>query len=160
MINTWKALNRKRQKEQPVDEMKVLVNLIGEVYKRYWNPWLQCNRWKLTVSDDFREAVRKRFPWDPNPIMSMICKRINREDNFISLYRYGKADINSGCVLSYNLGWNNYYYMVLWDVNIDYNEARVIYWYPTLINKLFVNWEYEKLKKSIDLFCKTLTKKE
>ena len=150
---------KEKVERKNISEMNMLVKHIWEIYKRYWNPWLECNRRKLSVSDEFRESIYKYFPNDPNPVMSLIYNRLWKDSWFISIYRFSRRDVNSWCVMSYNLWWNNYYYMVLWDANINYSEAKVIYWYPVAINNLFVKWDFEKIQESIDLFCETIKNK-
>ena len=84
------------------------------VYDRYGSPWAVCNRWKLWVSDEFRQHMIERYPWDPNPIMTMIQRKTWQTSKFLSLYRYWKTDIQSWAVLSFSPQWtSDYYYMVM-----------------------------------------------
>jgi len=131
------------------------------VYRRYWNPWAVCNRWKLWVSDEFRQHMMERYPEDPNPIMTMIQRRTWKTNKFLSIYRYWKTDIQSWAVLSFSPQWtSDYYYMVMNWARIHYNEARVIYSYPSIINKLFINNDDKKIENAIDLFVESIIVKE
>ena len=127
------------------------------VYDRYGSPWAVCNRWKLWVSDEFRQHMIERYPWDPNPIMTMIQRKTWQTSKFLSLYRYWKTDIQSWAVLSFSPQWtSDYYYMVMNWARIHYDEARIIYSYPSILNKLFINNDDKKIENAIDLFINTI----
>ena len=127
------------------------------VYDRYGSPWAVCNRWKLWVSDEFRQHMMERYPWDPNPIMTMIQRKTWQTSKFLSLYRYWKTDIQSWAVLSFSPQWtSDYYYMVMNWARIHYDEARIIYSYPSILNKLFINNDDKKIENAIDLFINTI----
>ena len=136
---------------------KAIQDAIWLVYRRYWSPWAVCNRWKLWASDEFRQHMMEKYPWDPNPIMTMIQKRTGKTSKFVSLYRYWKTDILSWAVLSFSPQWtSNYYYMVMDWARINYDEARIIYSYPSILNRLFINNDDKKIENAIDLFINTI----
>lgn len=127
------------------------------VYDRYGSPWAVCNRWKLWASDEFRQHIMERYPWDPNPIMTMIQRKTWQTSKFLSLYRYWKTDIQSWAVLSFSPQWtSDYYYMVMNWARIHYNEARIIYSYPSILNRLFINNDDKKIENAIDLFIESV----
>lgn len=147
-INVEKKLDKKNE---------VIQDALWLVYRRYWNPWAVCNRWKLWTSDEFRQHMMERYPEDPNPIMTMIQRRTWKTNKFLSIYRYWKTDIQSWAVLSFSPQWtSDYYYMVMNWARIHYNEAKVIYSYPSILNKLFINNDDKKIENAIDLFVETI----
>lgn len=147
-INVEKKLDKKNE---------AIQDALWLVYRRYWNPWAVCNRWKLWTSDEFRQHMMERYPEDPNPIMTMIQRKTWQTNKFLSIYRYWKTDIQSWAVLSFSPQWtSDYYYMVMNWARIHYNEARVIYSYPSIINRLFINNDDKKIENAIDLFVETI----
>lgn len=134
-----------------------IQDALRQVYDRYGSPWAVCNRWKLWVSDEFRQHMMERYPWDPNPIMTMIQRKTWQTSKFLSLYRYWKTDIQSWAVLSFSPQWtSDYYYMVMNWARIHYNEARIIYSYPSILNRLFINNDDKKIENAIDLFIESV----
>ena len=150
-------MNRKAVEKKYNKRAESIQDALQLVYDRYGSPWAVCNRWKLWVSDEFRQHMMERYPWDPNPIMTMIQKKTWQTSKFLSLYRYWKTDIQSWVVLSFSPQWtSDYYYMVMNWARIHYNEARIIYSYPSILNRLFINNDDKKIENAIDLFIESV----
>lgn len=150
-------MNRKTIEKKYNKRAESIQDALQLVYDRYGSPWAVCNRWKLWVSDEFRQHMMERYPWDPNPIMTMIQKKTWQTSKFLSLYRYWKIDIQSWAVLSFSPQWtSDYYYMVMNWARIHYNEARIIYSYPSILNRLFINNDDKKIENAIDLFIESV----
>ena len=150
-------MNRKAVEKKYNKRAESIQDALQLVYDRYGSPWAVCNRWKLWVSDEFRQHMMERYPWDPNPIMTMIQKKTWQTSKFLSLYRYWKTDIQSWAVLSFSPQWtSDYYYMVMNWARIHYNEARIIYSYPSILNRLFINNDDKKIENAIDLFVESI----
>ena len=150
-------MNRKAVEKKYNKRAESIQDALQLVYDRYGSPWAVCNRWKLWVSDEFRQHMMERYPWDPNPIMTMIQKKTWQTSKFLSLYRYWKTDIQSWAVLSFSPQWtSDYYYMVMNWARIHYNEARIIYSYPSILNRLFINNDDKKIENAIDLFIESV----
>lgn len=156
----WKYVE-KRLDKKIIHKDECIQEALRQVYDRYGSPWAVCNRWKLWASDEFRQHMVEKYPWDPNPIMTMIQKRTGEKSKFISLYRYGKTDIRSWAVLSFSPQWtSDYYYMVMNWARVRYDEAKIIYSYPSILNKLFINNDDKKIENAIDLFVESIIVKE
>lgn len=150
-------MNRKAVEKKYNKRAESIQDALQLVYDRYGSPWAVCNRWKLWVSDEFRQHMIERYPWDPNPIMTMIQRKTWQTSKFLSLYRYWKTDIQSWAVLSFSPQWtSDYYYMVMNWARIHYNEARIIYSYPSILNRLFINNDDKKIENAIDLFIESI----
>lgn len=150
-------MNRKAVEKKYNKRAESIQDALQLVYDRYGSPWAVCNRWKLWVSDEFRQHMIERYPWDPNPIMTMIQRKTWQTSKFLSLYRYWKTDIQSWAVLSFSPQWtSDYYYMVMNWARIHYNEARIIYSYPSILNRLFINNDDKKIENAIDLFIESV----
>lgn len=151
-----KSVEKSMSKKIIQEDERIQIAL-RQVYDRYGSPWAVCNRWKLWASDEFRQHIIDKYPWDPNPIMTMIQRKTWETNKFLSLYRYWKTDIQSWAVLSFSPEWtSNYYYMVMNWARIHYDEAKIIYSYPSILNKLFINNDDKKIENAIDLFIESI----
>lgn len=157
---SWKSRKKKNIQIKQSEEYK-LIRDIWLVYERCWDLSLNCNRWKLNSNKEFAAALFK-WQWnESNPIMKLINDKLWDNDKlYTSLYKYDNALLESWNVLSYVSYWRHAVYVVLDKSEVDNSNAIQSYWYTTLINRLIVKWECRKIEKAIDLFCKTLKKKE
>lgn len=162
--NTWKWLKmaiKKWNKEHKRVLLGKLVSDIKLVYERCTSLWLECNRWKFLKYDkDFEENIRLRMQNESNPIVKKINDKLWVNGLYTSLYRHRKWELESWAVMSYKADIYYYNYVVLNNSAVNYNEAKIIYWYPSSIKKEIVKWNFKIVEKAIDLFCETIKKEE
>lgn len=133
-----------------------LLKDIAEVYKRYTDLSETKHRWKNNCTKDFKEAIKARKPNDFNPVVNMMLNKVWVEDKlYASIYMIPRFYSDQWVALSYRIR-ADYIYVPYNISRINIEECNIIYSYPASIKEMIVKWDFTKLEKAIDLFCKTL----
>lgn len=158
-----KTLSKKFNKVNENKKQKFInsiVKEIAEVYDRFTDLSLEKYRRRYACDNEFKTSLIKWKPNDFNPIINMINYKMWYSNKlYISMYFIPKEYVESWCALSYQQS-TQYVYVPLNEWRIIFENCYLYLAYPKNIKEAIVKWKYKEIEKAIDLFCKTLKKKE